>query len=39
MSFPSKICEKPVAKSHKAIECNNCKLWVHIKYNKSNKQT
>ena len=38
-SFLSKICEKPIAKNHEAVECDNCKLWVHIKYNKINKQT
>ena len=39
ISFLSKICEKPIAKNHEAVECDNCKLWVHIKYNKMNKKT
>ena len=34
ISFSSKISEKPVAKKHNAVECDNCKLWVHIKCNK-----
>ena len=37
--FPCGICEKPVAKNHKAIQCDKCKLWVHIKCNKINVQT
>ena len=37
--FPCKICDNPVAKNHKAIECDNCGLWVHIKCNKINTQT
>ena len=36
---PCKISETPVAKNHKAVECDNCKLWVQIKCNKINKQT
>ena len=34
ISFSCKIYEKPVAKKHNAVECDNCKLWVHIKCNK-----
>ena len=37
--FPCKICENPVAKNHKAIQCDKCHLWVHIKCNKINTQT
>ena len=37
--FPCKICNNPVAKNHKAVECDNCGLWVHIKCNKINTQT
>ena len=37
--FPYKICENPVAKNHKAIQCDKCHLWVHIKCNKINTQT
>ena len=38
ISFPSKICEKSIAKSYKAVECDTYKLWVQIKSNKINKQ-
>ena len=37
--FPCKICENPVAKNHKAIQCDKCHLWVHIKCSKINTQT
>ena len=37
--FPCKICNNPVAKSHEAVECDNCGLWIHIKCNKINTQT
>ena len=37
--FPCKICNNPVAKNHKAVERDNCGLWVHIKCNKINTQT
>ena len=37
--FPCKICNNHVVKNHKAAECDNCKLWVHIKCNKINTQT
>ena len=33
MKMPCGICQKTVAKSHKAIECNSCKHWIHIKCN------
>ena len=29
--FPCKICNNPVAQTHKAVECNNCGLWIYIK--------
>ena len=29
----------PFAKNHKAIECDNCGLWVHLKCNKFSNQT
>ena len=32
------MCLKAVAKNHKAIECNLCNKWVHIKCNKFNKK-
>ena len=34
--FPCKICNNHVAKNHKAAECDNCGLRVHIKCNKIN---
>ena len=37
--FPCGICEKPVAKNHKAIQCDKCKLWALIKCNEINVQT
>ena len=37
--FPCKICNNPVAKNHKAVEFDNCGLWVRIKCNKINTQT
>ena len=37
--FPCRICENPVAKNNKAIQCDKCHLWVHIKCNKINIQT
>ena len=37
--FPCGICLKPVAKNHKAVKCDYCDLWIHIKCNKMNTQT
>ena len=37
--FPCKICNSPVAKNRKAVECDNCGLWVHIKCNNINTET
>ena len=38
--MPTKYsCCNPVAKNHKAMQCDKCQLWVHIKYNKINVQT
>ena len=31
--FPCSICPKNVAKSHNAVWCDICNLWVHIKCN------
>ena len=36
---PCGICEKPVANSHQAINCDKCGLWIHLKCNKINNQT
>ena len=33
INSPCGICQKAVAKSHKAIECDLCKRWIHIKCN------
>ena len=33
------ICLEPVAKNHKAVKCDYCDLWIHIKCNKINTQT
>ena len=37
--FPCKICSKSVAKTHKAVCCDLCNIWVHIKCNKINAAT
>ena len=37
--FPCKICNNPATKNHKAVECDNCGLLVHLKCNKINSQT
>ena len=39
IKFPCGICLKPVATSHQAIKCDKSDLWIHIKFNKINKQT
>ena len=39
VKFPGKICKKPVASNHKAVCCDVCDTWVHIKCNKINTQT
>ena len=36
---PCGICLKLIAKNHKAVKCNYCDLWIHIKCNKINTQT
>ena len=28
---PCKICNKPVARTHRALQCDECDQWVHIK--------
>ena len=38
-SFSCGICLNPIAKNHKAVKCDNCDLWIHIKCNKINEQT
>ena len=39
VKFPCKICCKPVANSHHAIQCDNCNIWVHVKCSRINTQT
>ena len=29
--FPCRICEKNVSDKDKAVQCDLCELWVHIK--------
>ena len=38
IKYPCKIYSRPVAESHDCIQCDNCKVWVHRKCNKINKQ-
>ena len=38
-AFPCGICLNPAAKNHKALRCDNCDLWIHVKCNKINIQT
>ena len=38
-AFPCGIYLNPVAKNHKAVKCDNCDLWIHIKCKKINLQT
>ena len=33
--FPCGICEKNVNKNQKAIECTSCRMWIHIRCNKT----
>ena len=39
VKFSCKVCEKPVAKNHHAVQCDNCNLWIQIKCNKINLQS
>ena len=34
--FPCKICAKNVHDKDKAVQCDLCELWIHIKCNKLN---
>ena len=34
--FPCRICEKNVSDKYKAVQCDLCELWVHIKCNNLN---
>ena len=31
--YPCGICKRPVAKNHKAIQCDQCQFWIHCKCN------
>ena len=33
IKYPCGLCDKPVAKNHKAIVCDLCNKWVHCKCN------
>ena len=33
IKYPCKICKKAVANSHRAVQCDICQSWVHIKCN------
>ena len=35
-AFPCRACHKNVNKNHKAIFCNTCGTWIHIKCNNLN---
>ena len=37
IEFPCKVCCKAVGAGHRAIECDICKTWIHIKCNKFDK--
>ena len=39
VKFPCKICTKSVASNHRAIQCDICDIWAHIKCKKTNSQT
>ena len=39
IKYPCKSCDNPVAKNHKAVQCDMCQLWVHMKCNRINIQT
>ena len=34
--FPLRICAKNVHDKDKAVQCDLCELWIHIKFNKLN---
>ena len=31
VKHPCQVCKRPVAKSHRAMECDDCQKWTHIK--------
>ena len=34
IAYPCGVCNKSVASNHRAIECDLCKKWIHLKCNK-----
>ena len=34
--FSRRICTKNVHEKDKAVQCDLCELWIHIKYNNLN---
>ena len=34
VKFPCSKCNRAVAKNHRAIQCDSCNQWIHIKCNK-----
>ena len=39
VKFLCEICCKPVANLHHAIQCDNCNIWTHVKWNSINTKT
>ena len=39
IKFPCTVCGRSVAKNHKALQCDYCDQWVHIKCNLIDKKT
>ena len=33
VKYPCRVCSKPVCKNHKAMQCDMCNKWVHMKCN------
>ena len=33
LKYPCNLCSKSVMKNQKAVQCDSCDLWVHIKCN------
>lgn len=38
VKHPCRICKKAVAKNHKAVHCDGCNQWIHIKCNYTSSQ-